>query len=149
MKWVIYLNKIKVEALIPKAIEEINIMLKDNRFPSNGKIPNEFKGYISNFGASIVQSGLLSTIAFYGKNKEDTSAQQDRRLVNELILNMILPNKNREFNTLFDYVLSNSKIEDSKEKEKKNRLIKEDVINAAIALKLAIRVFEFASESRE
>lgn len=143
------MNKVKVEALIPKAIEEINVMIKNNRFSSDGKIPNEFKGYISNFGASIVQSGLLSTVAFYEKNKEDTSAQQDRRLVNELILNMILSNKNREFNTLFDYVLSNAKVEEAKEKEKKNRLIKEDIINAAIALKLAIRVFEFVSESRE
>lgn len=132
------MNKIKVEKLIPIAIECIEktklIIVKEN------KIPKEFNGYISNFGASIIQSGLMSTVAFF--EAKDTSSNQDRSKLTKLILNVINKEKDRNFEidekiNLLDYILKN--------KSKKN-IVKEEVINAAIAVKLAMRVFEFTDE---
>lgn len=132
------MNKIKVEKLIPIAIECIEktklIIVKEN------KIPKEFNGYISNFGASIIQSGLMSTVAFF--EAKDTSSNQDRSKLTKLILNVINKEKDRNFEidekiNLLDYILKN---------ESKKNIVKEEVINAAIAVKLAMRVFEFTDE---
>lgn len=132
------MNKRKVEKLIPIAIECIEktklIIVKEN------KIPKEFNGYISNFGASIIQSGLMATVAFF--EAKDTKSNQDRGKLTKLILNVINKEKDRNFEidekiNLLDYILKN--------KSKKN-IVKEEVINAAIAIKLAMRVFEFTDE---
>ena len=39
-------------------------------------IPSNFKGYISSFGASIIQSGLIPTLAFYSQKE---NAEEDNR----------------------------------------------------------------------
>ncbi|BAQ13947.1 putative CRISPR-associated protein [Clostridium botulinum] len=136
------MNKINIENQIPIAIDLINEFIEDQKFFKKqdkefGQVPKEYKGYIANFGASIIQSGLLATVAFYEQN--DSKSNADRKILTKLILKTIYKNKKiewKENETLLNYVLVN----DTKKIEK-------DVIDAAIAIKLAIRVFNFTENS--
>lgn len=123
------MNKRRVNELIPKVIEYI---------PSSGilidnEIPNEFKGYVSSFGASIIQSGILSTVAFF--SNPDSAAKKDRVEIINIIYNIMdkkFPHNKEE--GLLSYLLNNKEHIDD---------IKEEIINVAIALKLGMRVFKF------
>lgn len=127
------MNKRKIEELIPYAIDIIQEVLVND-----GKVEKEYKGYISSFGASIIQAGLLPTIAFF--EKTSSSAKADRKKLTKAILKLIYimkgkkeENQNNE-TTLLDYALNNIK---------KDLNLKEDIINATVALKLALNTFEF------
>lgn len=131
------MNKRRVDELIPKIIDYIN---DNNKIKNSGnKIPREFNSYISNFGASIVQSGLVATVAFF--SSENANSNRDRKLLMSLILNIIKEKEKKDENgTLLNYIINN---------KEKIDLIKEEIIDIAVATKLAIRVFEFTEESSE
>ena len=105
--------KKRVEEYIPEALKA----LKDVGIVKNGKFSKEYNGYISSFGASIRQAGLLATIMFY--SAEDSGASQDRKKIIEAIEQII------GVNDLKNHIDKKSQIE-----------------QAAIALKLAIRTFK-------
>lgn len=139
------MNKREIEEQIPIAVNLINQYIKDEKFYKKtddkkfGQIPKEYKGYISNFGASLVQSGLVSTVAFF--EADDSKSNRDRRILTKLILDVIYKNKNlkiEEDKNLLGYVLV-----DNSEKD----IRKEEVINAAIAVKLAIKVFKLTENN--
>lgn len=153
------MNKRRVEKFIPlaiKCIEQVSEINKGLPAKQDKKdditknqddtiiIPKEFNGYIANFGASIVQSGLLSTVAFF--ENTDSGADKNRKTIVDLIFNIIEKYENKEEIdykadcSLFKYVMKN--------KNKKN-IIKEKIIDAVIALKLAARVFEFSADEIE
>ena len=46
---------------------------------NNYSYPSAFNGYISCFGASLVQAGLLPTVIFF--ERPDSGAEQERHLV--------------------------------------------------------------------
>lgn len=119
------MNKKRVEVMIPVAIDAIRkIILEDN------KVSKEYNGYISSFGASIIQSGLIPTIAFY-ENKSANS-KGNRSKITSAILYVITDGKNIN-GKLLDYVLS---------KKEDDRVVKQKINDAAISIKLAIRTFE-------
>lgn len=143
------MNKREINELIPIAIDEINKLKHDgdseNKFFEVREIDNtkvykihrEFNGYISSFGASIVQSGLISTVAFFCI--KNSNSNRDRQKITELILKIILKHKEEQENkyeNLLQYVLES-------DKNNELNLVKEEIINAAIAVKLSMRVFEF------
>jgi len=80
-------------------------------------VPKEYNGYISSFGASVRQAGLLATILFF----ENTSSQaaQDRTKVLRAI----------------EYIL------ELPQNSIKDNLDREKIEMAAVALKLAVRTF--------
>lgn len=133
------MNKREIEEQIPITIDLINDFINNERFykkddKSFGLIPKEYNGYISNFGASIIQSGLVSTIAFFEAN--DSKSKEDKTVLTKLILQIVrkcnkLQVKDGE--SLLSYVLDNKNISEE---------IEEEIINATIAVKLAIRVFK-------
>ncbi len=119
------MDKNRVEELIPKAMESVEkFIIKNN------SVASEFKGYISTFGAGIVQNGLLSTLAFYENKSANTN--EDRSSLLKAIFYLIDKKSMEEFEeSLLKYVL-----------EKDDRdYIKEEIVNAAIAIKLALRTF--------
>lgn len=122
-----------VESLMPKAIETVqNILLNEA-----GKVQKEYKGYIASFGASIIQSGLITAIAFY--ENTDSQVGDKRRLLMKAILRLIDEdafNINTPDNQyrLLDCVLSN---------QDNYRELEDKIINASIAIKLAMRTYEF------
>lgn len=138
----------RIDELIPIAINAIQA----NHIPdASGKVPNEYKGYIDTFGATIVQNGLIPAIIFYetAGGKEDASITIDkeregiyknRNKLMKAILQVIRENKKEVFpstvDTLFEYVMAKK---DEKIEEKQ---IRQKVVDASIAVKLALRTFE-------
>lgn len=117
------MSKKRVEDYIPIALRVLEDKFKD------GKIPSEYNGYISAFGAGIVQSGLKPTIAIYENKSASTKSEKDR--LTRIILKII--DKETKEESLLRYVI-NSK--------KDIGFLKEKIKDASIAIKLAIRTFE-------
>jgi CRISPR/Cas system CMR-associated protein Cmr5 small subunit len=124
----------RIQKLIPTAIEACSGILLDNGRKS--AIDHEFNGYISSFGASIISAGLLPSIIFYSQKGD--SGSDRHKLINclELILQRhghltggLLQQVQRLFST--NYTNNSAEI---------TRLT-ENISDAAVALKLAIRTF--------
>jgi len=122
------MSKKRIESYIPKAIEVL-----DREF-SDGKIPSAYNGYISSFGASVMQSGLLPTLALF--EKKDAPTKEDKSKLTSLILKM-LDNKTQE-ETLLSYVLHNN-----------NEIIKSKILDISIAIKLSIRTFKLEKGTKD
>lgn len=134
----------KVEKYIELAIKEVEntISEKDKNNKSTGIVLSVYNGYISSMGASIIQSGLLPTLAVFedlnASNKSDDSkkskSEGDKKRITNAIFNIIKQEeKDITGENLLEYVLNN------KDKMDYN---KERIINIGIALKLAIRTFK-------
>ena len=131
----------RIDELIPKAIEAIN----RNKIPgANNIVPNEYKGYIDTFGASIVQNGLIPAIIFFeagGKEGEPNTYDPEKQRIYEnrkklmkTILDLIKGIEKGKTSTLYEYVTLQKKSMDEKQ-------IRQQVVDAAIAVKLALRTF--------
>jgi CRISPR-associated protein Cmr5 len=144
----------RIAALIPAAINAV----KESQIPAKetGLVPNEYKGYIDTFGASIVQNGLKPAIIFFetAGGKEDESITSDpekkgiyknRNKLMKAILRVILHKEKGglagEPGTLFDYITAETKA------GKAEKQVRQEVVDAAIAVKLALRTFVFKKEN--
>lgn len=106
----------QIESYIPKALEAIEHF----SISKDGQVAKQFNGYISSFGASVRQAGLLSTVLFYAN--ENSNAEEDRTKVIKAI----------------EYIIGHKIINHNKV-DKTTRAKVED---AAVALKLSIRTFK-------
>jgi CRISPR-associated protein Cmr5 len=141
----------KIEKLLPSALNAAKkyITTDDEKL----SIPKQFKGYISSFGASVIQSGLTPTLAFYSDAKK---AKGDRSLLIPALIYMLFINK---IYPVTDEVINEmDALEMDKEKDLKSRIhiffnwllennkdnpekLRKELIDASIALKLALRTF--------
>lgn len=138
--------KERINELIPKAI----IAIKDAEIADNNNcIQKEFKGYVSSIGASIIQAGLLPTLAFY-QNDSGKKAKSSRIL--KCILKIIASNQNNTL--LISYVIDGCKLQAQNsnniklgdlDKEKLS-LMEEDIMDAVIAIKLALRTYKIEGD---
>ncbi len=119
------MNKRKVNNYIGQALYTV----RENEDYKNG-VPKEFKGYISQLGASIIQSGLIPSVAFF--ENADKQANRERSYLLKVIFKMIDRNAFDKDNSFLEYLLNN------KDREK---YLREEVMNICIALKLALRSF--------
>jgi CRISPR-associated protein Cmr5 len=106
------MNKKNIDRLIPKAISYIQ-----ENLVKDGGVKKVYQGYLASFGATVINSGLTQTLAFY-------SADSEKNIVIKMmfdILNKKLDLKDANYN---DYALKNK------------------ILEANIACKLAIRTFE-------
>ena len=138
--------KEKINNLIPHAISAITFSgIADNEC----KVQKEFKGYIASIGASIIQAGLLPTLAFYQKT---TGKNADSWRVLDAVMRLINANQNNM--TLIHYVIeccnppnnNNSRCTYKDLDKEKLSLIEEDIMDAIIALKLALRTFKIEND---
>jgi len=128
----------KINELIPKAI---NTITTTGIADSQGNVKKEFKRYIASIGASIIQAGLLPTLAFYQKKsdkKEDSYKVLDALLILIKKDSVVYP---RLINYLIAKCPSINTNNNSKDKDELF-LIEEDIMDAIIALKLALRTFK-------
>lgn len=126
----------RVDYFLPlafKAIEKVKI--DDNRFVINGKIPKEYKGYISSLGANIVQAGVKAAITFY--EAEETGSKSDRRLINAAIKYILTEHPTPENEHYGDCKLSALLVGDIQQKAL-------EILDAATALKLALRTYQMS-----
>jgi len=125
----------KIEYLIPAALEAI-----DGEFKSN-TIPSGYQGAISGFGASLLQMGLLPTLAVY--EDKDSDADIDRQKLLKA-LKAIVKHKDSLF--LHKNMLRNdhSLLDDVLQQGFPKEEFKEYLIKASIAFKLAIRTYKLS-----
>ena len=141
----------KIEKLLSSALEAAKkFITMDNEQLS---VPKQFKGYISSFGASVIQSGLMPTLAFYSDAKK---AKGDRSLLIPALVYMLFKNEIYALNSDVQYALD--ALEKDKEKDLKSRIhiffnwlleankanpekLRKELMDASIALKLALRTF--------
>ena len=124
----------KVEALIPAAITAVNVKMADN-----GNVNSAYKGYISSLGAGIIQSGLLPTLAMYKGNEGSDKKKTNTSFLLEAIFEVIKSKPSvpiTDGEGLFEYALRASQIENNRQ------AVIDEVLNASIAIKLAIRTFK-------
>lgn len=123
------MNKNEIDALLPKAynvLDDVGIVETKN---NTKVIVKTYRGLISSFGAAITMGSLLSACAFFA---DKGSSSVDRTKIERAIEKLIGLEKDTN---LFMYV--SNQIKNNKEAE-----CTEEVINAAIALKLAMNLYE-------
>ena len=117
------MGKKTIEKYIPRAMEVLEKTFLDGTFPSS------YNGYISSFGASIIQSGLKPTLALF-ENK-DANTKEKKELLTTIILTIL--DENAKEDTLLKYVLNNNENE---------KFLKQKILDISIAIKLSLRTFK-------
>lgn len=130
----------KIDNLIAPAIEYVkSTKSKDkslNFFDKEGKIPKEYKGYISSFGTAVLQSGLKVAVALFSDKSE--GGEQSKMPIVNAVRDLVLTNEQKEkYDSLMAFVIENH-----------HNGIRNKVLDAAVALKLALRTFEIAKETK-
>jgi CRISPR/Cas system CMR-associated protein Cmr5 small subunit len=97
---------------------------------SNGKISNEYKGYVSSFGTSVMQCGLIPALALFS---DESSGSKDKSKI-VLVLKQMLGVTTEPSLLKHALTLRNNRTAFDELEEK--------VLHASVALKLAIRTFE-------
>ncbi|MBQ6207965.1 MAG: hypothetical protein IJK52_12895 [Oscillospiraceae bacterium] len=116
------MNKASVDRDIPAAYEA----LKTSGVVQDGKIDSGFRGQIATFGAAVSMGSLLSAIAFF--SEKDKSAVPREKLLDALFRVLQSHGMDRKYENLYQYAAAHPDCQ-------------EEVLNAAIALKLAINLY--------
>lgn len=120
-----------IAKLIPAAIQAVQ-QLKEGDY-----IPSEYNGYIASMGASIIQMGLLPTIAVF--SDRDSGSLKNKGKLLKVILDVLKNDINiRLFlkDSLFETALALHN-----EPEQMLQL-RNAITNASIAIKLSMRTYE-------
>ncbi len=120
--------KRRIEKYIPKAIS----IIEEVKIANNNEVKNEFHGYFSSLGASIIQSGIVPAMAFF--SNENSRASKERAKILKAIYKLIVPDteNNIDAKALLYYSIEHKNDEDLAPK----------IIDASIALKLAVRTYK-------
>ena len=115
------MNRNKIDKMIPSAY----IALEKAGIAKNGKIDNGFRGQISSFGAAATMGSIESAVCFFSK-------QGNAELPREKLLSaiqMLLEDN------LLEYI------------QKNRGTAKERILEAAVALKLAMNLYEISGRN--
>jgi hypothetical protein len=146
------MNKKRVENMMICAMTLLN---DESRYTEmfttqNGprKIHSRFNGYAASFGPSVIQAGLLQTLAFFCRADRDAEADaegKDRKVVVHLMENAL---ENAGYldasytgETLFDKVRERIRL-----KSGERTRLKSLVLESSAACKLAMRTFPVEKE---
>jgi len=100
----------------------------------NGTIENTYKGYVSAFGGSIVQSGIApACIAFLGDDNKKHVVEAIYKICKNTYGNALYPN-----NSLSTRKEHNGDIS--------SKLFRNQMAESAVALKLAMRTYKFKKD---
>lgn len=129
------IKKKKIEELIPQAIKMI-----EREYNEKHVLPKELPGYVDNFSAAIIQSGVLPAVIFNNRDGTEDKFRNKRKLM-KIIFELI--------GIKIDCV--KGVLEDmGKNEGRVSKKLKDKIIVATIAVKLSLRVFEFDnSEDKE
>ncbi len=122
------MSRRSIEKYIPQTMEVL-----DREF-GDGVIPSAYNGYISSFGASVIQSGLLPTLALF--ENTNASTKEDKSYLTYIIF-QVLTGRDDDV-SLLHYVLDNNE-----------SLLRQQILDIAIAIKLSIRTFKLNKGSRD
>lgn len=112
---------------------------------ADGKVEEVFKGYISSFGAMVIQNGLPAALAI--NMKTDTGEGKQRKKIIEAIAYVFYKSSRYPHYTA-ETLLDESCTLANTNNHRKLRFLKQDVIDASIALKLMMRTYEFCETEK-
>lgn len=126
-------NMKKLEMLIPAALEAVSAHLETKK--KSNKVPKEYFGYAAQLGASIRTAGLLPALAFYTDKHKDKKDNEPQRLkLLKAIIQILNENHNLQIGDgLLEYAV---------EHKDDQQQLKQKILDASVALKLALRNFE-------
>lgn len=139
-------NKRKIDEYIPKAID---ILSMNKKIVKDGKIEGGFAGQIATFSVAVSMGSLLSAVAFFSEKKQ--SAVERQELMNVIYEIITGKTAKEEGSNLLSH--TKKKYEETHPKDKSSKGLFEyaefqrDILNAAIAVKLAINFFEKVKEN--
>lgn len=125
---------------IDSLVEPAYKILNDVGIAKDGKVSKSYRAQISTFGSAIINGTLLSAVSFFSTQE---GASVDRSKLMEaikLIINKDNKDDKDDKETLFEYVKKNTP--DVGE----NRQLKAKIMYAAIALKLAMNLYQLSGE---
>lgn len=133
------MNKRKVEKYLPLAIEAINYdeckILKELKEKDTNKeykaIPKTFRGYISSFGAAVTMGSFKSAVAFFSTQ---SGADEPRQELMRALWYMV----KKEWKSASEVCNAVLRVSDKKELA----TLREDFLNASVAVKLALNAFK-------
>ena len=111
------MNNKTIEKFIPQAIALLQ------NFPKE----KVYQGYLASFGPTVITSGLVQAVTFY-------TADEKKNKVIKVIFELIKENLNTDKSTLLEVL--------NEGQNYKNYALKNRILEASIACKLAIRTFE-------
>lgn len=140
-------NKRKIDEYIPRAIDALNA---NHRIVKDGKISKAFSGQIATFAVAVSTGSLLSAVAFFtesGDSKVERSELMNviyeivtrKKVVSEK--DSTSKNNKTSNNTLFTYVKKKYEETHREKRLLDYRKVQEDILNAAIATKLAMNFY--------
>jgi hypothetical protein len=125
----------KIENLIPAALDAVDSVLK-TAYP--GGIPKGYQGAVSGLGTTLNQMGLLPTLAVYAD--QDSGAEISRQLLIQTLVTVIKNSAPKDADKQNLPIGGIGLLLHMKDKPKVQQSdFKADLIQAAIAFKLAIR----------
>jgi CRISPR-associated protein Cmr5 len=135
------MDKRKVDELLPLAVQALDcdhtVASERIGIVKNGTIPKSFRGQISTFGAAVSTGSLLAAIAFF--NDKGNAAVDRRKLMMEINWMLEQQGEVKTDTTLFRTVQGAGKTKQPEMKEK--------VLNCAVALKLAMNLYELTGDN--
>ena len=125
----------KIDKLIPFADEAVKKELVENERNESLYIPKEYNGYISSFGASVIQSGIIA--ALYANHQSGDSTVDRKKLMDAIfyVVKKYRNNATTRHNNLLEYAKSMNNSGETKK-------LKQDILDAATAIKLVIRTYK-------
>ena len=78
------------------------IKILEDKF-TDKKIPSAYNGYISSFGASLIQSGLKITVALFEDMSKEDKTKADKSMLPRFILKII--DENTSEKSLLRYII--------------------------------------------
>ncbi len=114
--------------------------LSENKIISNGKIDETFKGYVSSLGAMIIQNGLPASIAI--NLKTDSDGKERIKIIDAVTYILGKSGKKPESYSPTELLRESCRLE-RENNLRELRILKQDVIDASIAIKLIMRTYEF------
>ena len=127
----------KIEYLIPTALNAIDTHLVAKHPEA---IPTGYQGAASGFGTTLMQMGLLPTLAVYTDN--DNSADIDRKILLKVLID-IVKNDDRFGNDTDPLNNIDNLLRNTANKPKAwQKEFKEHLLKASLAFKLTLRTYQ-------
>lgn len=127
----------KIEYLIPAALEAIDHVFAAD-IQGNG-IPSGYQSAASGFGTTIMQMGLLPTLAVYADEGADAGIDRKKLLS---ALKKILTHEKSRFSQKTMLRQEQSLLKDALQPNFPQAELKEHLLHASLAFKLAIRTYK-------
>lgn len=131
------MNKVTVDKNIPYAYEGI----REAKIAKDGKVSKAYRGQISTLGAAITMGSIRSAVCYFSE-KANNGTDVNRSYLLDAITYVL---KNNE-DTKKRYNGKELKEIVNESEDAKLTSIKEDIINAAIAIKLALNLYEWEED---